>query len=80
MALQGMLPARPEAPRRVVSKAALTEQLERIRMDAAQALAEVVALQARLTGILEASGYAWRELTGEEAPEVEIRARVVRAS
>lgn len=67
-------------PARRVSRDLFLEQIERVRMDAAQAAAEVVGMQQRLLGIIEATAVMWRELTGEEAPEIEIAARIVRSA
>lgn len=68
--MQPMLP-NPEmgraAPRRV-SRDLFLEQLERVRMDAAQAAAETLGIQQRFLGVIEATAVMWRELTGEEAP------------
>lgn len=78
-ALQPMLP-NPAMAKRTISRAVMVEQMERARMEAAQAAAEVVGMQQRLLGIIEATAVMWRELTGEEAPEIEIAARIVRSA
>lgn len=78
-ASQPMLP-NPAMAKRTISRAVMVEQMERARMEAAQAAAEVVGMQQRLLGIIEATAVMWRELTGEEAPEIEIAARIVRSA
>lgn len=76
--LQPMLP-NPEMarPARRVSRDLFLEQIERVRMDAAQAAAETLGIQQRFLGVIEATSVMWRELTGEEPPEMEIQARLV---
>lgn len=80
-ALQPMLP-NPEMarPARRVSRDLFLEQIERVRMDAAQAAAETLGIQQRFLGVIEATSVMWRELTGEEPPEMEIQARLVRSA
>lgn len=77
-ALQPMLP-NPDPPRRTVSRVRLMELVERARMDAAEALAGAVTVQSQALAILEATGELWREIAGEDAPDVEVRASIVRA-
>lgn len=79
--MQPMLP-NPEMarPARRVSRDLFLEQIERVRMDAAQAAAETLGIQQRFLGVIEATSVMWRELTGEEPPEMEIQARLVRSA
>ncbi len=67
-------------PARKVSRDLFLAQIERIRMDAAQAAAETLGVQQRFLGVIEATSVMWRELTGEEPPEMEIQARLVRSA
>lgn len=58
----------------------MIEGLERARMEAAQAAADALGVQQRCLAVLEATAGLWRELTGEDAPDIEITARVVRSA
>ena len=79
VALQPMLP-NPARPVRRVSRDELVAHLEAIRMDTATTIAESMATQQRCLAVMAATGAIWRALTGEEAPEIEVQPRVVRAS
>lgn len=64
----------------VLTKARAREVLEQARMDLAQLLADSMEMQGRVHQLIGITGELYEGITHEEAPEMEVRARVVRAS
>jgi hypothetical protein len=68
------------SPTRPLTKARAAEVLELARMDIAELMARTFETQRQLHTLIGITGELYEGITHEEAPEIEIRGTVVKAS